>query len=249
MVEIPCRDCAGGGRSCWGTPIFIPGDGVNPLQGLCGRGLFGFGGRRYRVQAMVEIPCRDRPQGLVLDCQRRCFLRAVAPGVLGRRSGAGCRRVDGTRPPRTGPEGAGYPAAGVADAERRRPRIGVAHRPRTTQNAPSQKKNSRFIPLFGGFVTLWVEVGCRAGWSRASLLRSGQLSLWQEMQTAEFLRRNALRLGRRGPFTATLPPADLHQCLDHVLRTLPVENSPSQSSPAPEPARVELQNRRPEACN
>ena len=76
-----------------------------------------------------------------------------------------------------------------------------------------------------------------------------QLSLWQEMQTAVFLRRNALRLGRRRPATSTLPPADLHQCLDHVLRTLPVENSSSQSSPAPEPARVELQNRRPEACN
>ncbi len=76
-----------------------------------------------------------------------------------------------------------------------------------------------------------------------------QLSLWQEMQTAEFLRRNALRLGRRGPATATLPPADLHQCLDHVLHTLPVENSSSQSFCAPEPPPFELQNRRPEPCD
>ena len=198
---------------------------------------------------MVEIPCRDCPQGLVLDCQRRCFLRAVAPGVLGRRSGAGCRRVDGTRPPRTGPEGAGYPAAGVADAERRRPRIGVAHRPRTTQNAPSQKKNSRFIPIFDGFVTLWVVVSCRVGGSLGEASVFCQLSLWQEMQTAEFLRRNALRLGRRRPATPTLPPADLHQCLDHVLHTLTPENSSSQSFCAPERPPFELQNQGPEACN
>jgi len=85
-------------------------------------------------------------------------------------------------------------------------------------NRSVPKKNSRFIPRFDAFITLWVEVGCRADWSRARSLWSGQLSLWQEMQTAEFLRRNALRLGRRGTFTATLPPADLHQCLDHVLR-------------------------------
>ena len=190
----------------------------------------------------------DRTQGLVLNWQRRCHLRAVAQGALGRRSGAGHRRVDGTRPPRTDPAGAGCRGGGYRRGAPATPNWRRAPAP-DPPNRPVPKKNSRFIPRFDAFITLWVEVGCRADWSRARSLRSGQLSLWQEMQTAEFLRRNALRLGRRGPATATLPPADLHQCLDHVLQTLPVETSPSQSSPAPEPARVELQNRRPEACD
>jgi hypothetical protein len=56
MVEIPCRDCATQARCCWGTPITRPGDGRNPLQGLCGRGSFVLGDADIHSRRWCKSP-------------------------------------------------------------------------------------------------------------------------------------------------------------------------------------------------
>lgn len=73
----------------------------------------------------------------------------------------------------------------------------VSHSGRGPAITPPPEKKRRFIPRFGGFVTLWVNVRCSSGWYWARYPRPARLSLRQDAHSAEFFRSDEQRFSSR----------------------------------------------------